>query len=56
MITAKARYIGNRIIVEYCHRVHYHNLPVGEGKRMADCYLGEYVLDFSEEESPKKNE
>ncbi|MFA6213486.1 MAG: hypothetical protein WC714_28880 [Candidatus Obscuribacterales bacterium] len=50
---AKARigYGTNRIIVDncpYCHRTHYHNLPVGEGLRMADCYQGEYILDFTE--------
>jgi len=50
---AKARYgYGTgRIIVDdcpYCHKTHYHNLPVGEGQRMADCYQGEYILDFSD--------
>ena len=51
--TAKARYgYGTgRIIVDdcpYCHKTHYHNPPVGEGQRMADCYQGEYILDFSD--------
>lgn len=50
----KARYsLGtNRIIVDkcpYCGGMHYHSLPVGEGQRLADCYKGEYVLDFSED-------
>lgn len=53
MKTAKARfsYGTGRIIVDecpYCHKTHYHNLPVGESKRMADCFQGEYVLDFNE--------
>lgn len=48
---AKARIGGSgRIVVDscpYCLRTHYHNLPVGEGQRMADCFMGEYTLDFN---------
>lgn len=52
MKTAKARFGHGtgRIIVDecpYCRKTHYHNPPVGEGQRMADCFQGEYVLDFS---------
>lgn len=51
--TAKAIYGANgRIVVNdcpFCHRTHYHSLPVGNGQRMADCFQGEYVFDFSKE-------
>ena len=49
MLKAKARWGFKRIVVDdcpYCHRTHYHNAPVGEGARMADCFKGEYLLDF----------
>jgi hypothetical protein len=49
--TAKARVGGTgRIVVDdcpFCHRTHYHSFPIGEGQRMADCFRGEYVLDFT---------
>ena len=55
MKTAKARFgIKGGIVVDecpYCHKKHYHNLPVGEGQRMADCLQGEYILDFDEMET-----
>jgi hypothetical protein len=51
MKTAKARFgYAGRIVVDecpYCHKSHCHNPPVGEGQRMADCFQGEYILDFS---------
>lgn len=51
---AKARFGGSgRIVVDdcpYCHRTHYHNHPVGSSQRMAECLLGEYILDFDEDE------
>lgn len=54
---AKARFgFGSRIIVEdcpYCHRQHVHYSPVGEGQHAADCFLGEYILDFSEDEEER---
>ena len=63
MLKAKARYSygTGRIIVDdcpYCHRTHYHNHPIDSGQRMADCFQGEYILDFeesaqSEQEAPK---
>lgn len=49
MIKAKARYGFKNIVVDdcpFCHHTHYHNHPVGEGVRMADCFQGEYLLDF----------
>ena len=49
MIKAKARYGFKNIVVDdcpFCHHTHYHNHPVGEGVRMADCFKGEYLLDF----------
>lgn len=48
--TAKARYGFNRIVVDdcpYCHKTHYHGFPIGDGQRMADCFQGEYILDFT---------
>jgi hypothetical protein len=52
MKTAYARFGGTgRIVVDdcpYCHRTHYHNQPVGEGRREADCFRGEYILSFDE--------
>lgn len=51
MLKAKARWGFQRIVVDdcpYCHRTHYHNAPVGEGARMADCFRGEYMLDFED--------
>lgn len=59
MVTAKATigYTTNSILAAcpYCGNVHRHSLPVGDGKRMADCFKGEYVLDFtpSEEQTEK---
>lgn len=56
---AKARYGGTgRIVVDdcpFCHHTHYHNPPVGEGQRAADCYQGEYILDFSEDDQKSMN-
>lgn len=56
MQKVKARFGGSgRIVVDYCpfcHHTHYHNQPVGEGQRMADCFKGEYLLDF--EDTPNK--
>ena len=49
MIKAKARYGFKNIVVDdcpFCHHTHYHNHPVMEGVRMADCFQGEYLLDF----------
>lgn len=51
---AKARFGHGtgRIIVDdcpFCHRTHYHNPPVDSGQRMADCFQGEYILDFEPE-------
>ena len=55
VLTAKARFGGSgRIVVDdchYCHRTHYHSLPVGEGQRLAECFIGEYLLDFEEEKN-----
>ena len=52
VFTAKARFGGSgRIVVDncpYCHRTHYHSHPVGEGQRMAECLMGEYILDFED--------
>lgn len=53
MLKAKARWGFNRIVVDdcpYCHRAHYHNAPIGEGARTADCFRGEYLLDFESAE------
>jgi hypothetical protein len=54
MIKAFARFGGTgRIVVDdcpYCHRTHYHNPPVGEGRREADCFNGEYLLSFEKPE------
>lgn len=50
MKTAKARVINNRIVVDvcpYCGWIHYHLPPIGDGIRLADCFKGEYVLDFT---------
>lgn len=52
---AKARYgFNNRIVVDkcpYCGKTHYHGMgPVGEtSQRLAECFQGEYILNFSEE-------
>ena len=49
MVKAKARYGYKGIVVDdcpFCHRTHRHNHPVGEGVRMAECFGGEYLLDF----------
>lgn len=55
-IKAKARYKFSMnakqtvIVVDdcpYCRRSHWHSLPVGEGRRQAECLRGEYVLDFT---------
>jgi hypothetical protein len=49
MVKAKARYGYKGIVVDdcpFCHRSHRHNHPVGEGVRMAECFGGEYLLDF----------
>ena len=50
MKTAIARLgFGKGIIVDdcpYCHKTHYHLFPIGKGQRMADCLMGEYILDF----------
>ncbi len=49
LIKAKARLGFRNIVVDdcpYCHRTHYHNPPIAEGVRMADCFKGEYLLDF----------
>ena len=49
MVKAKARYGYKGIVVDdcpFCHRTHRHNHSVGEGVRMAECFGGEYLLDF----------
>ena len=51
---AKA-YIGyaGRIVVSdcpFCHHTHHHSQPIGDGQRMADCFMGEYIFDFSEDD------
>lgn len=47
---AKARFGFKRVVVEecpYCHQEHTHSSPADNGeKRMADCLLGEYILEF----------
>lgn len=55
ILKAKARYgFRGRIVVDtcpYCSRTHHHN-PGGSDddlRRLADCFKGEYVLDFSPE-------
>ena len=48
---AKARYgFRGRIVVDecpYCKKTHHHS-PAEEdsGQRMADCFIGEYILTF----------
>lgn len=52
-VKAKARVGGTgRIVVDdcpFCHKTHYHMLPEGDGQRLADCFRGEYILDFTDE-------
>lgn len=48
---AQARLAINVIVVDrcpYCARTHRHS-PAADGalQRMADCFSGEYILDFS---------
>lgn len=52
----KARYgFRDRIVVDvclYCGKAHYHNPggPDDDLQRLADCFKGEYILDFSGEQ------
>lgn len=54
----KARFGFMKMIVvdecPYCHKTHHHNEPVGNGRRMADCFRSEYVLDFEDSEQRKQ--
>ena len=56
-VKASAQHGFKKIIViecPYCHKTHTHNYPIGEVKRIAECLMGEYTLDFEEEKEKQE--
>ena len=48
----------NHIVVDccpYCGRQHVHSHPLGDGQRLADCFIGEYVIVLNPDEVSKPN-
>ncbi len=52
---AKARFgFQDRVVVDecpHCGRKHVHGYSEGNNQREADCFQGQYILDFTEAQS-----